>query len=149
MQRRFAFEFFPSWLVIPSSNSNQMEHLVRSIWSVKFAISWSSLNSWLHSLTISNTPFQLKLQITAQINQRTWIKTEHNKKGEKNAQSLNILLFFIYHGVLVCFEAVAAVAVAVAVQKQIKKKNCKAKKTLAQLGYVHSVHPCHFCWNAI
>lgn len=71
--------------------------------ALNFRTSWSLLNTWLHSSAISNTPFQLKLQITVQINQRTCIQTgrwtEANKKHSKSIQTN----FFLSRSILSLF----------------------------------------------
>ena len=77
--------------------------------SLNFWISWSLLNTWLHSLAISNTPFQLKLQITAQINQRTYRKNRIHRASWRKRESerrkkrkLSTISFYL-SAFLVCF----------------------------------------------
>lgn len=56
-------------------------------------ISTEYFNTWLHSLAISNIPFQLELQITVQINQRTRIKSG----CEKIEKFEHFPIFFIFY----------------------------------------------------
>lgn len=74
--------------------------------SLNFWISWSLLNTWLHSLAISNTPFQLKLQITAQINQRAHRKklntSRQRERESRKRRKLSTISFYL-SAFLVCF----------------------------------------------
>lgn len=95
--------------------------------ALNFRTSWSQLNTWLHSLAISNTPFQLKLQITVQINQRTCIKTGRRTGGRKKTQQTTFkpFLFISQH-----FEFVLN-------SSMWGKKDSELEKTLLDLVVVH------------